>query len=75
MRELRSVKQWVLDYEKAAQFVEELEVLYEFHKAGEVDETELKSLWDVTIAHFEDLEFKNILVVSLTSSDSPFQVI
>ncbi len=61
MRELRSVKQWVLDYEKAAQFVEELEVLHEFHKAGEVDEAELQSHWDVTTAHFEDLEFKNML--------------
>ena len=55
MRELRSVKQWILDYEKAAQFVEELEVLHEFHKAGEVDEAELQSHWDVTTAHFEDL--------------------
>ena len=33
MRELRSLKQWVGDYEKAKQLTEELEVLYEFHKS------------------------------------------
>ena len=61
MRELRSVKQWVIDYEKAAQFVEELEVLYEFHKSGDVDEAELQTQWEITIDHFEHLEFKNML--------------
>ena len=38
MRELRSVKQWVPDSAKAAQFVEELELHHEYPKAGEVDE-------------------------------------
>jgi len=61
MRELRSIKQWVIDYEKAEQLVEELEILFEFHKAGEVDGDELQKNWEATTTHFEDLEFKNML--------------
>ena len=61
MRELRSLKQWVADYEKAKQLTEELEVLYEFHKSGEVDEQELNEHWQQTRAHFEEVEFKNML--------------
>jgi peptide chain release factor 2 len=61
MRELRSTKQWIIDYEKAAQLVEDFEVLLEFFKSGEVDEAELKRHFKTTINHFEELEFKNML--------------
>ena len=36
MRELRSTKQWITDYEKATQLVEDLEVLLDFFKSNEV---------------------------------------
>lgn len=61
MRELRSIKQWVIDYETAKQLTEELEVLYEFYKSGEVDEQELQEHWEKTTSHFEAIEFKNML--------------
>jgi peptide chain release factor 2 len=61
MRELRSTKQWINDYEKATQLVEDLEVLLEFFKSDEVDEAELKRHFETTISHFEELEFKNML--------------
>ena len=61
MRELRSAKQWITDFEKAKLLVEELEVLLEFFKSNEIDEAELKRHFEVTINHFEELEFKNML--------------
>ncbi|MDG1723932.1 MAG: peptide chain release factor 2 [Flavobacteriaceae bacterium] len=61
MRELRSTKQWIIDYEKATLLVEEFEVLLEFFKSDEIDEAELKRHFEDTINHFEELEFKNML--------------
>jgi peptide chain release factor 2 len=61
MRELRSAKQWITDFEKANLLVEELEVLLEFFKSNEIDEAELKRHFEVTVNHFEELEFKNML--------------
>jgi peptide chain release factor 2 len=61
MRELRSTKQWIKDYEKATQLVEDLEVLLEFFKSGEVEEAELIRYFETTTSHFEELEFKNML--------------
>ena len=61
MRELRSTKQWITDYEKATQLVEELEVLLDFFKSADVGEAELKRHFEITINHFEELEFKNML--------------
>ena len=60
MRELRSAKQLITDFEKANLLVEELEVLLEFFKSNEIDEAELKRHFEVTINHFEELEFKNM---------------
>lgn len=61
MRELRSTKQWITDYEKAIQLVEDLEVLLDFFKSNEVSESELKRHFESTTEHFEELEFKSML--------------
>lgn len=61
MRELRSTKQWITDYEKANLLVDESEVLLEFFKSDEVEEEEVKRHFEITINHFEELEFKNML--------------
>jgi len=61
MRELRSVKQWVLDYEKAQSNFEELEVLLEFHKEQAVSDAEIVAQFDTTLSLIETLEFKNML--------------
>jgi len=61
MRELRSVKQWVLDYEKAQSNFEELEVLLDFHKEQAVSDAEIVAQFDTTLSLIETLEFKNML--------------
>lgn len=61
MRDLRSKKKWVEDYEKGNNLAEELQVLYEFYKEGDATEEELDEHYRLTIAHIENLEFKNML--------------
>ena len=61
VRDLRSKKKWVEDYEKAATMAEELQVMYEFFREGDVSEEELDSHFENTITHIENLEFRNML--------------
>ena len=44
MRSIREKKKWVEDYQTSKSLIDDLEVLYEFHKAGDVsiDEVELQ---------------------------------
>lgn len=61
MKTLRFKKKWVEDYNKAVTFNEDLEVLYDFYKEGEVDEKELNQLYETANTFVEDIEFKNML--------------
>ncbi len=49
------------DYEKGDNMAEELQVMYEFFKEGDVSEEELDEQQRLTIAHIENLEFRNML--------------
>ncbi len=61
MKEIQSLKQWVEDFEKAKQLSEDLEVIYDYFKEGEVTEDELKNQFEQCKEHIEDIEFKNML--------------
>lgn len=61
VKNLRSKKKWVEDYEKGNAMAEELQVIYEFYKEGDATEEELDSHYALTVAHIENLEFKNML--------------
>ncbi|WP_330444407.1 peptide chain release factor 2 [Flavobacterium sp. C4GT6] len=61
VRNLRSKKKWVEDYEKGNAMAEELQVIYEFFKEGDATEEELDNQYSQTIVHIENLEFKNML--------------
>jgi len=61
MKALRTEKKWVEDFNKSKTMVEELEVLYEFHKEGEATDSELENQYTKTIDFVEDLEFRNML--------------
>jgi peptide chain release factor 2 len=58
---LRSKKQWVEDFEKANNLLEELQITYEFVKEGDASEEELDSLYETTNTFIENIEFKNML--------------
>ncbi len=61
MRNLRGKKKWVEDYNKANDLAEELQIMYDFFKEGDVTEEELDNQYSETITHIENLEFKNML--------------
>lgn len=61
VKNLRSKKSWVEDYNKAIDMADELQLAYEFYKEGEVSGEELDEQYDKTNAHIENIEFKNML--------------
>lgn len=61
MKSLREKKKWVEDYKSAKTLVEDLEVIYEFHKDGEASADDLDNRYEKALYHIEKLEFKNML--------------
>ena len=61
MREIRNLKKWVKDYESLKQRQEDLSVLIEFQKAGEISDLEVLEYYKQTLISLEDLEFRNML--------------
>jgi peptide chain release factor 2 len=61
MKEVKSHKNWLGQYNKVASAVEDLEVLYEFLKEGEGTEEEVDGRYEQTLALIEDVEFHSTL--------------
>ena len=61
VKNLRSKKKWVDDYNLGIAHADELQLAYEFYKEGELTEAELDAQYALTNSHLEDLEFKNML--------------
>ena len=61
MKELRTLKKWVDDYETAEQNFEELEVYFEFFKEGEETQEQVDKAYDEALNAIEQLEFRNML--------------
>ena len=61
MRNLRTVKKWVTDYNKVKSDAEDVQVLYDFYKEGDASEEEVISQFNKTLELLESLEFKNML--------------
>ncbi len=61
MRQIRSRKVWVVDFELALKAVEDLEVVFEFFQADEIDEKELLAEYKKAEKVVSDLELKKML--------------
>lgn len=61
MKELRAKRIWTEAFETVNKAVEDLEVLYEFHEAGEAEEEELDREFKKALLVVEELEFKKML--------------
>ncbi|MFT5183722.1 MAG: peptide chain release factor 2 [Flavobacteriales bacterium] len=61
MKQIRNKKVWTDSYAKSESAVEDLKVLYEFFKEGEVDADEIMDGFTSAVQSIEDLEFKNML--------------
>ncbi|MGG5507380.1 MULTISPECIES: peptide chain release factor 2 [unclassified Myroides] len=61
VKNLKSKKKWIEDYEQAKNHLEELQVLIEFYNAKEATEEEVVDQYKTTLELIENLEFKNML--------------
>lgn len=61
MKTIRFKKKWVEDYNTVVLMSEDLVVLYDFYKEGDVEENEVQEQFDKTLSFLEDIEFKNML--------------
>ena len=61
MREITTLKKWVEDFEVLTSKHEDLEVLIEFQKIGEVSEEEINRKFSETFDLLENIEFRNML--------------
>lgn len=61
MKELRTKKKWVIDYETAANLVEEGEIIMEFLDEGEATEEQVTDTLNKAQDAIEALEFRNML--------------
>ena len=74
LKELRFKKKWVEDYNKTITLNEDVNVLYEFYKEGEVDEAEVVEQFEITSTFLEDLEFRNMLSEEGDSLSATIQI-
>lgn len=61
LREVNKIKVWTEAYDEVETMLGDLEVLFEFRQAGEVDDKEVDEQYAKTIGRLEDLEFKNMM--------------
>ncbi|WP_134345945.1 peptide chain release factor 2 [Flavobacterium psychrophilum] len=61
VKNLRSKKKWVEDYNTAVKMTDELQLAYDFYKEGELSEQELDQQYEATNTHIEGIELKNML--------------
>src|SRR5690606_12009069 len=54
VKNLRTEKKWVSDYEKAVSYSEELQLAYDFYKEGGLTEEELEEQYRITLKHLEE---------------------
>ncbi|WP_417443983.1 peptide chain release factor 2 [Joostella sp.] len=74
MRELRTQKKWVEDYNKANTLVDDLDVLFEFYKEGEATEEDLVNQFEKAKSLIESMEFKNMLSEEGDSMSAVLQI-
>ncbi|MCF8322933.1 MAG: peptide chain release factor 2 [Flavobacterium sp.] len=61
VKNLRSKKKWIEDYNKAIEMVDELQLAYEFYKEGELSVEELDEQHLISENHIQAIELKNML--------------
>ncbi len=61
LKRIKSLKNWVNASNELETGIEDIIVLYDFYKEGEVEPEEVESLYNTIYQKTEDLEFKNML--------------
>ncbi|WP_095896534.1 peptide chain release factor 2 [Capnocytophaga stomatis] len=74
IKELRSKKKWVEDYEEAEKLVSDLEVLMEFLKEEAATPDEVDEQYQKALQHIENIEFRNMLSEEGDSMSAVLQI-
>lgn len=74
MRGIRNLKVWTKAYADCESAVDDLQVMMEFHKEGEVDDEEVQAAYDKALETVDDLEFKNMLSAEEDSLNAIMQI-
>lgn len=61
MKEIRSKKKWVEDYNQAKESLDDLQILVEYTQSGDATEDEVNQQYQKTLQLVEDIEFRNML--------------
>ncbi|MFN7120086.1 MAG: peptide chain release factor 2 [Saprospiraceae bacterium] len=61
LKTIKSHKNWVDQFQQVAMMTDDLEVLHEFLKEGEVSEEEVEAKYQETLVAIDDLEFRSTL--------------
>ncbi len=61
MKKVNRIKSWITAYDEVNSTVDDLQVLFDFFKEGEVNEDEIQEQYNKSIELLEDLESKNML--------------
>ncbi len=61
LKEIKSIKKWVDDFNAVLEIFDELEINFEYFQEKEVSEEELVSVYQACVSKIEDLEFINML--------------
>ncbi len=74
LKGIKKLKFWVDSYDQVQSDVEELEVLFEFHEAGEASEEDIDTQYEKSVEAIEGLEFKNMLSGEEDSLDAIIEI-
>ncbi len=61
LRQVKQKKSWIEGYSEAHSMIDDLNVLIEFHSAGESTEEEVEAVYQKALDKLEAMEFKNML--------------
>jgi len=74
VKNLRTKKKWVDDYQKALSNLDELQLAYDFFKENAITEQELEEQYKITLKQLEDIEFLNMLSQEGDSMSAVLQI-
>ncbi|MDC1360452.1 peptide chain release factor 2 [Flavobacteriales bacterium] len=74
MRRLRTLKTWTESHAACSSAVEDIQVLFEFVKAGEAEASEVDDACKMAVSAIEDLEFKNMLSAEEDNLNAVMQI-
>lgn len=74
MKKIRGIKVWISAFDHLVELLGDLEVLLEFAKEGEADESEVQEKYDTLVDEIEELELKNMLSGEEDGLDAVLQI-